>query len=142
MLAADIVPTLIIKFTAPFWTHLFPYPVRVTVCTLFAIASFYTVAMGGSVGVRLLGVVFASISSGARPPLRVAVARAVASPLRGVGWGEATFLALAAFYDKSAITAWSSGTGFAGASADAVAAAAAPAPAAAVAPLAASVSLA
>lgn len=31
-----------------------------------------------------------------------------------LGWGEATFLALSSFYEQSTITAWSSGTGFAG----------------------------
>jgi battenin len=30
------------------------------------------------------------------------------------GWGEVTFLAYSAFYDKAVITYWSSGTGFAG----------------------------
>lgn len=36
VLAADIMPTLIVKATAPFWTHKIPYPVRITlVCHFF-----------------------------------------------------------------------------------------------------------
>lgn len=34
--------------------------------------------------------------------------------LLSAGWGEVTFLAYSSFYDKTVITYWSSGTGFAG----------------------------
>lgn len=53
-----------------------------------------TVGYGGSTPVQLLGVCFSAVQS---------------------GLGEASFLALSSFYDTPrALTAWSSGTGFAG----------------------------
>lgn len=71
-----------------------PYSVRVWVCTVLLALSLVTVGYGGSTGVQLLGVCFSSVQA---------------------GLGEASFLALASFYDTPrALTAWSSGTGFAG----------------------------
>ena len=94
VLAADIIPTLIIKATAPFWAHLLPYKIRVAACAAFSVIAFLLTGFAPSAGLRLLGVACASVSS---------------------GWGEVTFLALAAFYPgASVLTAWSSGTGVAG----------------------------
>ena len=71
-----------------------PYSVRVSTCTVLLVLSLVTVGYGGSTGVQLLGVCFSSLQG---------------------GLGEASFLALASFYDTPrALTAWSSGTGFAG----------------------------
>jgi len=94
VLAADIIPTLIIKATAPFWAHLLPYKIRITACAGFSVLAFLLTGFAPSAGLRLLGVACASVSS---------------------GWGEITFLALASFYPgASVLTAWSSGTGVAG----------------------------
>eukprot|EP01138_Halocafeteria_seosinensis_P009259 gb/GECG01009462.1/.p1 GENE.gb/GECG01009462.1/~~gb/GECG01009462.1/.p1 ORF type:complete len:496 (+),score=44.55 gb/GECG01009462.1/:1-1488(+) len=93
VLLADIVPTVLIKVTAPFWVHYLSYRLRIALCGLSKIASFYVVASTPYLGLKLMGVVLASI---------------------GAGWGEVTFLAYSAFYDKAVITYWSSGTGFAG----------------------------
>lgn len=61
---------------------------------MLLVLSLVTVGCGGSTGVQLLGVCFSSLQG---------------------GLGEASFLALASFYDTPrALTAWSSGTGFAG----------------------------
>ncbi|CAM9788942.1 unnamed protein product [Pylaiella littoralis] len=91
---ADVAPTLLIKVTAPYWFHLVPYSVRVWACTVLLVLSLVTVGYGGSTGVQLLGVCFSSLQG---------------------GLGEASFLALASYYDTPrALTAWSSGTGFAG----------------------------
>lgn len=74
--------------------HLVPYSVRVWACTVLLVLSLVTVGYGGSTGVQLLGVCFSSLQG---------------------GLGEASFLALASYYDTPrALTAWSSGTGFAG----------------------------
>lgn len=71
-----------------------PYSVRVWTCTVLLVLSLVTVGYGGSTAVQLLGVCFSSLQG---------------------GLGEASFLALASFYDTPrALTAWSSGTGFAG----------------------------
>lgn len=71
-----------------------PYSVRVWTSTLLLVLSLVTVGYGGSTSIQLLGVCFSSLQG---------------------GLGEASFLALASFYDTPrALTAWSSGTGFAG----------------------------
>lgn len=67
---------------------------RVWACTVMLSISLVTVGYGGSTAVQLVGVCFSSLQG---------------------GLGESSFLALAAFYDTPrALTAWSSGTGFAG----------------------------
>ncbi|XP_075686951.1 battenin [Rhinoderma darwinii] len=93
VLLADILPTLIIKFTAPFYIHQIPYNYRVSLCILTAAASFLIVSFSAHVAVSLLGVIFASISS---------------------GLGEITFLSLTAFFYSDVVSYWSSGTGGAG----------------------------
>lgn len=71
-----------------------PYSVRVWTCTALLVLSLVTVGYGESTAVQLMGVCFSSLQG---------------------GLGEASFLALASFYDTPrALTAWSSGTGFAG----------------------------
>lgn len=95
VLAADILPTLAIKGTAPLWAHRFSYRARVLLCGGFGLASFLVVAVAQSVEMRLLGVCFASVAS---------------------GWGEVTLLAYTARFgaDIDTVQMWSSGTGFAG----------------------------
>ncbi|XP_013931658.1 PREDICTED: battenin [Thamnophis sirtalis] len=93
VLLADILPTLFIKFSAPFCIHLFPYGLRVAICVTSAWGSFLLVAFSTSITQSLLGVVLASISS---------------------GLGEITFLALTSFFNSAVVSAWSSGTGGAG----------------------------
>ena len=91
---ANIAPTMLIKLTVPYWAHLISYRRRVWLCGAFGVSSFFVVGATDHLGVKLFGVVLASISS---------------------GWGEATLLALSSFYETGAcITCWSSGTGFAG----------------------------
>lgn len=93
VLLADILPTLIIKFTAPFYIHQIPYNYRVSLCIVTAATSFLIVSFSTHVAISLLGVVFASISS---------------------GLGEVTFLSLTAFFYSDVVSCWSSGTGGAG----------------------------
>ncbi|KAE8577659.1 hypothetical protein XENTR_v10023008 [Xenopus tropicalis] len=93
VLLADILPTLLIKFTAPFYIHLVPYNYRVSLCILTAAGSFLIVSYSTQIAVSLLGVVFASVSS---------------------GLGEVTFLSLTAFFPSNVVSYWSSGTGGAG----------------------------
>ncbi|CAM4580083.1 battenin isoform X1 [Caretta caretta] len=93
VLLADILPTLLIKFSAPFYIHRVPYGPRVALCILCAWGSFLLVAFSTTVGMSIGGVVLASISS---------------------GLGEISFLALTAFYPSEVVSCWSSGTGGAG----------------------------
>ncbi|NP_001086663.1 ceroid-lipofuscinosis, neuronal 3 L homeolog [Xenopus laevis] len=93
VLLADILPTLFIKFTAPFYIHLIPYNYRVSLCIVTAAGSFLIVSYSTQITVSLLGVVFASVSS---------------------GLGEVTFLSLTSYFHSNVVSYWSSGTGGAG----------------------------
>jgi len=91
-------PSISIKLSAPYWFHRVPYRSRVIAATVLMMLSFTSVALGGLhdlVSVQLLGVALGAAQSGV---------------------GEASFLALSSFYNPSrtALTAWSSGTGVAG----------------------------
>lgn len=93
ILLADILPTLVIKFTAPFYIQRLPYWFKVLLVILFALASFLIVAFAHEVWLSIIGVVCASCSGGI---------------------GEITFLSLSTFYNRNVISTWSSGTGGAG----------------------------
>ncbi|XP_050414626.1 battenin isoform X4 [Patella vulgata] len=93
ILLADILPTLLIKFTAPFFLQRIGYRIKVSLTILFAMASFLIVAFANEVWLSIIGVVCASISG---------------------GLGEITFLSLTSFFDRNVISTWSSGTGGAG----------------------------
>jgi battenin len=95
--ACNIVPSFVVKSTGPYWFHLVPYYWRIVIASILMSASFIIVSVGlmtDIVWIMLLGVTIGSAQC---------------------GLGESSFLALTAFYDsRSALTAWSSGTGFAG----------------------------
>jgi battenin len=93
-----VVPSFLCKLSGPYWYHLLSYRRRVILSTFLMMGSFISVAIGATNKISLLqlfGVVLGSAQSGI---------------------GEASFLALSAYYNPSrkALTAWSSGTGFAG----------------------------
>ncbi|XP_029582929.1 battenin isoform X2 [Salmo trutta] len=93
VLLADILPTLLIKFSAPFFIHKVPYGFRVLVCVATAIASFLVVSFSSTVWISILGVIFASVSA---------------------GLGELSFLSLTVFFSRDVLGGWGSGTGGAG----------------------------
>lgn len=93
----SVVPSLLVKFIGPFVFHLISYRTRVWLSAVLMATSFTIVALGNiwsSLALQLIGVTLVGFQSGI---------------------GEASFLALASFYDsRRCITAWSSGTGVAG----------------------------
>uniref|UniRef100_A0A8C7IKE0 Battenin n=1 Tax=Oncorhynchus kisutch TaxID=8019 RepID=A0A8C7IKE0_ONCKI len=93
VLLADILPTLMIKFSAPFFVHNLPYGFRVLVCVATAIASFLVVSFSSTMWISVLGVIFASVSA---------------------GLGELSFLSLTVFFSRDVLGGWGSGTGGAG----------------------------
>lgn len=93
VLLADILPTLVIKLSAPFFIHKLPYGFRVLMCVATATASFLLVSYSSTMWMSILGVIFASASS---------------------GLGELSFLALTVFFNREVLGSWSSGTGGAG----------------------------
>lgn len=91
---ANVVPTTLVKVTAPLWFDLLSYNVRLVTSALIMASSFLCVALTDSVGLQLLGVALGSFSC---------------------GLGEASFLAMAYYFDSATmLAAWSSGTGLAG----------------------------
>mmetsp|Transcript_13287 Transcript_13287/g.23826 ORF Transcript_13287/g.23826 Transcript_13287/m.23826 type:complete len:413 (-) Transcript_13287:2119-3357(-) len=87
-------PGLLVQVTGPYWFHLMSYTNRVAATTVLFVLSVSMVAFGkGVLWMQLLGVSGGSFAG---------------------GLGEATFLGLMSYYGESEITAWSSGTGFAG----------------------------
>ncbi|XP_054464291.1 battenin [Anoplopoma fimbria] len=93
VLLADILPTLVIKLSAPFVIHKLPYGIRVLFCAIMAATSFLLVSFSSAVWMSILGVIFASI---------------------GAGLGELTFLSLTVYFSRDVLGGWSSGTGGAG----------------------------
>jgi battenin len=95
--ACNIIPSFLVKMSGPYWFHYFPYKSRVLIAAIIFASSFVLVSLGlmlDEVGLMLFGVTIGSSAS---------------------GFGESSFLALTAFYDSRVVlTAWSSGTGFAG----------------------------
>ncbi|XP_061761976.1 battenin isoform X1 [Nerophis ophidion] len=93
VLLADILPTLIIKLSVPLVIHKVPYGVRVLFCVVMAATSFLIVSFSSTVWMSIIGVIFASASSGV---------------------GELSFLSLTVYYSRDVLGAWGSGTGGAG----------------------------
>ncbi|XP_060758003.1 battenin isoform X2 [Neoarius graeffei] len=93
VLLADILPTLLIKSTAPFFIHKVPYGFRVLVCVATAMMSFFMVSFSTAVWMSIIGVIFASVSS---------------------GLGELSFLSLTVYFSSDVLSGWGSGTGGAG----------------------------
>lgn len=93
VLLADILPTLIVKLTFPFFLQKISYKVKISVVSVFALSSFLIVAFAHEIWLSILGVVCASF---------------------GAGLGEITFLSLTTFYHRNVVSMWSSGTGGAG----------------------------
>eukprot|EP00033_Pygsuia_biforma_P003902 GCRY01004273.1.p1 GENE.GCRY01004273.1~~GCRY01004273.1.p1 ORF type:complete len:448 (-),score=67.63 GCRY01004273.1:58-1401(-) len=93
VLLADILPTFLVKLTAPFFMHRIYYSVRVYFVVIASILGMLITAFAPDVPLRLLGVILCSICAGT---------------------GEITFLAMTSFYPKSTVSGWSSGTGAAG----------------------------
>ncbi|MCJ8739100.1 hypothetical protein PDJAM_G00043350 [Pangasius djambal] len=93
VLLADILPTLVIKLTAPFVIHKMPYGFRILVCVATAATSFLVVSFSSTVWMSILGVIFASVSS---------------------GLGELSFLSLTVYFSSDVLSGWGSGTGGAG----------------------------
>ena len=91
---ANILPGFAIKSTSPYWLDSTPYWLRLGVGTAFMVISFCVVALSSNMWVQLVGVAFSAAQC---------------------SLGEASLLALASKYDAAAaLSAWSSGTGFAG----------------------------
>ncbi|KAE9550294.1 hypothetical protein FO519_006484 [Halicephalobus sp. NKZ332] len=93
VLLADILPSLLIKITFPFFIQRIPFGIRHGIVCMLQVTCYLVVAYSTSVAMSLTGVVFAAMGS---------------------GLGEITYLSLSSHFPRSMISAWSSGTGGAG----------------------------
>jgi battenin len=103
VLLFDVVPSFLVKLTAPYYIHLVPYNLRILAFVALSTCGMLLVALspsavdpnvdGNSISIKMLGVILASISSGG---------------------GELSFLGLTHFYGPLSLAAWGSGTGGAG----------------------------
>ncbi|CAE7938595.1 BTN1 [Symbiodinium sp. KB8] len=91
---ANVLPSLTMKLSGPYWFHYVSYKYRMWLIALLMVLCLLQVAWGQGPYQKLIGVGMASMAAGI---------------------GEASLLAMASFYEaKPCLTAWSSGTGFAG----------------------------
>jgi battenin len=99
VLLADVIPSFLTKLCAPYFIHLIPYNVRIFVFVALSVSGMLIIALtpplhdSRSIGIKMFGVILASLSSGA---------------------GELSFLGLTHYYGHFALAAWGSGTGGAG----------------------------
>jgi len=112
VLLFDVIPSFLVKLTAPYYIHNVPYSLRILVFVALSTAGMLLIALTPSsvahghdaphapstpgtaeVLVKMTGVVLASLSSGG---------------------GELSFLGLTHFYGPFSLAAWGSGTGGAG----------------------------
>jgi battenin len=99
VLLADVLPSFVTKLIAPYFIHKIPYGVRILTFVALSSSGMFLIALtpstqdGGSVGVKLVGVIIGSLSSGG---------------------GELSFLGLTHYYGHFSLAAWGSGTGGAG----------------------------
>ncbi|KAK0667116.1 batten's disease protein Cln3 [Cercophora samala] len=96
VLLADVMPSFLTKLIAPYFIHLVPYSIRILFFVALSSGGMLLVALTPntqSVGVKMVGVIIASVSSGG---------------------GELSFLGLTHYYGVNSLAAWGSGTGAAG----------------------------
>ncbi|KAH8647312.1 batten's disease protein Cln3 [Xylariales sp. PMI_506] len=96
VLLADVLPSFFTKLIAPYFIHKVPYWLRIIVFAAGSSLGMLLIALtppDESVGVKMAGVVFASLTSGG---------------------GELSFLGLTHYYGRMSLAAWGSGTGAAG----------------------------
>eukprot|EP00899_Mesostigma_viride_P029624 jgi/Mesvir1/9847/Mv22387-RA.6 len=103
ILLANILPTLVVKSTAPLYVHRLGYRPRVLAMVAAFLCSYLVVALAGSWS--------APTPSGAR---EAGILLGIATASAASGLGELTFLACTARFHRDTVGAWSSGTGGAG----------------------------
>ncbi|KAF2717894.1 batten's disease protein Cln3 [Polychaeton citri CBS 116435] len=99
VLLADVIPSFLVKLTAPYYIHNITYNVRILLFCALSAGGMLLIALSpdstaaGTIITKMIGVVLASLSSGG---------------------GELSFLGLTHFYGPLSLAAWGSGTGGAG----------------------------
>lgn len=99
VLLADVIPSFVTKLCAPYFIHKIPYHLRIPIFVALSACGMVIIALtpqlqdAKSIGIKMFGVILASLSSGG---------------------GELSFLGLTHYYGHFALASWGSGTGGAG----------------------------
>ncbi|KAM0719682.1 hypothetical protein Q7P37_003813 [Cladosporium fusiforme] len=99
VLLADVIPSVAVKLTAPYYIHVVPYSIRIwlfsaiSACGMLLVGFSSTARDATGITIKMAGIVLASMSSGG---------------------GELSFLGLTHYYGSTSLAAWGSGTGGAG----------------------------
>lgn len=99
VLLADVIPSFLTKLCAPYFIHVIPYSVRIFIFVGLSAVGMLMIGLtptytdGGTISIKMAGVILASLSSGG---------------------GELSFLGLVHYYGPFSVAAWGSGTGGAG----------------------------
>lgn len=99
VLLADVIPSVVVKLTAPYYIHVVPYSIRIwlfsaiSACGMLLVGFSSTARDATGITIKMTGIVLASMSSGG---------------------GELSFLGLTHYYGSTSLAAWGSGTGGAG----------------------------
>ncbi|KAF1963053.1 batten's disease protein Cln3 [Byssothecium circinans] len=99
VLLADVIPSFLTKLCAPYFIHKIPYYSRILIFVTLSATGMLIIALtpplldARSIGIKMFGVILASLSSGG---------------------GELSFLGLTHYYGHFALASWGSGTGGAG----------------------------
>lgn len=95
----QVIPSFLTKLCAPYFIHKIPYNIRILVFVTLSACGMVIIALtpqlqdAKSIGIKMCGVILASLSSGG---------------------GELSFLGLTHYYGHFALASWGSGTGGAG----------------------------
>ncbi|KAF2678657.1 batten's disease protein Cln3 [Lentithecium fluviatile CBS 122367] len=99
VLLADVIPSFLTKLISPYFIHKIPYNIRILIFVALSACGMVIIALtpqlqdARSIGIKMFGVILASLSSGG---------------------GELSFLGLTHYYGHFALASWGSGTGGAG----------------------------
>lgn len=111
VLLFDVLPSFMVKITAPFYLKFVPYNVRILLCVALSFFGMVILSLASGPGGGGGGGDPSSGSSGAGLAYKMF---GITLASLSTGLGEVTFLSLTHFYKTISLNAWSSGTGFAG----------------------------
>ena len=110
VLLFDVVPSFLLKLTAPYYIHVVPYRIRVILLVALS-----------ACGMLLIALTPSTVSPGLGQEPGIPSEREILLKMSGVvlaslgsGGGELSFLGLTSYYGPVSLAAWGSGTGGAG----------------------------
>lgn len=110
VLLFDVIPSFLVKLTAPYYIHTIPYRIRILIFVALS-----------TCGMLLIALTPSSVSANSTEPSVVPDRKEILTKMGGVvlaslssGGGELSFLGLTHYYGRFSLASWGSGTGGAG----------------------------